>query len=375
MSDSIFKEVTFTPQSFDKEYIFSNHRRFGKLIAILEGLIDSGIIVAASDSWNNDVYNYLDKYEDDDKNDIIYLLEALSNRNRISIYPQQKKLIDEVLWIDEINLLNKSRRFDFAAGTINNKTVKTIEDIDAKTYLNAGAKIRKQTIENIKKIVDPILTYAEIVKIYDPYFTIDRDRFFDVLKVICEYLGSVYGKKNDAIIDIHTSVKSMLNNKGEFDWRKAEGWIQKIKHLEKKYNHNITIKIWEDTDQNEWHDRWLITNQCGVSMGKGSDTSDWTDATWGLLDWEDLPKIEDKFTEGKQFYHYIGKVTSNGPMPAKEWKPKTVSVYMTKEEQKLESDKLQREANLAEKERLEKLKNVKKLGKGLVLLSKRKNNG
>ncbi len=370
MSDSIFKEVTFTPQSFDKEYIFSNHRRFGKLIAILEGLIDSGIIVAASDSWNNDVYNYLDKYEDDDdKNDIIYLLEALSNRNRISIYPHQKKLIDEVLWINEINLLNKSRRFDFAAGTINNKTVKTIEDIDAKTYLNAGAKIRKQTIENIKKIVDPILTYAEIVKIFDPYFMIDRDRFFDVLKVICEYLGSIYGKENDAIIDIHTSVKSMLNNKGEFDWRKAEGWIQKIKHLEKKYNHNITIKVWEDTAKNKWHDRWLVTNQCGVSMGKGSDTSNWTDATWSLLDWDDLPKVEDKFTEGKGFYNYIGNITSDGIVKVSI--PKTTLAYLTEDEKKTENTRLNNEAKLAEEERLKKLKNPKKLKRGLVPLSQR----
>ena len=64
------------------------------------------------------------------------------------------------------------------------KTVKTIEDIDAKTYLNAGAKIRKQTIENIKKILDPILTYAEIVKIFDPYFMIDKDRFFGRMDLI-----------------------------------------------------------------------------------------------------------------------------------------------------------------------------------------------
>ncbi len=369
MSGSIFKEVTFTPHSFDKKFIFSNHRRFGKLIAILEGLMNSGVIVAVSDTWEDSVYSLLDKYDDVDKNEITHLLEALSNRNRISIYPQHKKLIDETLWIDEINQLNKKRRFDFAAGTINNKTVKTIEGIDSKAYLNTGAKIKKQTIENIKQIINPILTYAEIVKIYDPYFMIEKDRFFDVLKVICEYLGSAYSEENDAIIDIHTSVKSMLNRQNMFDWRKANDWIQKIKHLEKKYHHEITIKIWEDTDQNKWHDRWLITNQCGVSMGKGSDTSDWTDATWGLLDWEDLPKIEDKFTEGKQFYRFIGKATSDGI--EKNSIPKTVLVNLTNEEQESENQRLRKEAEQSEQERLEKLKNPKKLKRGLVPMSQR----
>ena len=361
MSGSIFKEVTFTPQSFDKDYILSNHRRFGKLIAILESLINSGIIVAVLDTWEDDVYNFLDQYDNVDKNEIINLLEVLSKRDRISSYPYHKKFTDEALWINEIDKINKKRRFDFSAGTITNKTVKTLESIDSKVYLNTGARIKKQTIENIKKIINPILTYAEIVKIYDPYFMIEKDRFFDVLRVICEYLGSAYGEENDSIIDIHTSVKSMLNRKNEFDWKEANNWIQKIKYLEKKYHHEITIKIWEDTDQNKWHDRWLITNQCGVSMGKGSDTSNWTDATWGLLDWEDLPKIEDKFIEGKKLYNYIGKVTSNGSIPKS--KPKTVLVYLTKEEQALESERIKEEGELAEQERLAKISNVKTLGK------------
>ncbi len=369
MSGSIFKEVTFTPQTFDKEYIFSNHRRFGKLIAILEGLMNSGIIIAASETWNNDVYNFLDKYDDIDKNEIMNLLEMLSRRDRISVYPYHKKLMSEKLWIDEISKLNKTRKFDFSAGTVTNITVRTIEDIDSKAYLNTGAKIKKQTIANIKQIINPVLTYAEIAKIYDPYFMIGKDRFFDVLKVICEYLGSAYNERNDAIIDIHTSVKSMLNRKNEFDWREANNWIQKIKYLEQKYNHEITIKIWEDTDKNKWHDRWLITNQCGISMGKGSDTSNWTDATWGLLDWEDLPKIEDKFTEGKNFYHYIGKVTTDGIVKISI--PKTTLVYLTEDEQNLENDRLNSAASLAETERLKKLKNPKKLKRGLVPLSER----
>lgn len=374
MSGSIFKEVTFTPQSFDKEYIFANHRRFGKLIAILESLISSGIIVAVSDTWKDDVYNFIDKYDDVDKSEIINLLEMLSKRDRVSSYPNHKALIDEALWIIEIDKLNKQRRFDFAAGTTDNGTVKTLENIKPKTYLNSGAKIQKQTIENIKKILDPILTYAEIVKIYDPYFMIEKDRFFNVLKVICERLGKSYGDENDAFIDIHTSVKSVLNNKGEFDWRKADSWIGKIRQLEKTYNHTITLKIWEDTDKNKWHDRWIITNQCGVSMGKGSDASDWTDATWGLLDWEELPKIEDKFTEGKKLYHYIGKVTSE--KIHKEQNPKNVEINMTDEEREQyiqkQSDEHKKQAEEAEKIRQEKLKQPKKLGRRLVPLSERK---
>ncbi len=372
MSGSIFKEVTFTPQVFEKEYIFANHRRFGKLIGILESLIESGIVIAASNTWRNDVDFFLSAYDESDKDELENLLETLSKRNRLSFLSYDKKLIDEKSWIGTIEKLNQKRSFDFAAGTVTNKTIKVIEDIDRKSYLNTGATIQKQTLSNIEKILKPILSYAEIIKIFDPYFKIQQDRFSTVLELICKKLGSGYSLNENNIIDIHTSVKSMINSKNEFDWEMAKGWIQKIQSIEKQYRHEITIKIWEDTDKNKWHDRWLITDQCGVSMGKGSDTGNWTDATWGLLDWEDLPKIEDKFIEGKNFYHFIGKVTSDGI--SKNSMPKTVLVNLTDEEQKLVNNRLKKEAEQSEQERLKKLKNTKKLGRRLVPLSERNNN-
>ncbi len=369
MSGSIFKEVTFTPQVFDKEYIFANHRRFGKLIGILESLIESGVVIAASDTWKNDVDFFLNLYDDSDKDELENLLETLSKRNRLSSSSSHKVLTDEKSWIDAIEKLNKQRSFDFSAGTITDKSIKVLEDISSKSYLNSGATIQKQTITNIEKILKPILSYAEIIKIYDPYFKIQEKRFFSVLELICKKLGNGYSDNEDCFIDIHTSVKTMINKKNEFDWETAKNWIQKIQSLEKQYKHEITIKIWEDTDKNKWHDRWLITDQCGVSMGKGSDTGNWTDATWGLLDWEDLPKIEDKFNEGKNLYHFIGKVTSDGI--AKHSVPKTVLVNLTDEEQELENDRLKKESEQSEQERLEKLKNSKKLKRSLVPLSER----
>ncbi len=372
MSGSIFKEVTFTPQSFDKEYIFENHRRFGKLIGILESLIDSGIIIGASNHWKKDVNHFLSLYDDSDKDELENLLETLSKRNRLSFSLSNQELTDEKSWIKAIEKLNKERSFDFAAGTITNKSIKNLEDIDRKAYINSGATIQKQTLSNIEKILKPVLSYAEIIKIFDPYFKIEEKRFFTVLELVCKKLGNGYQENEDYIIDIHTSIKSMINNKKEFDWEKANSWIQKIKSLEKQYKHQITIKIWEDTDKNKWHDRWIITDQCGITMGKGSDTGNWTDATWGLLDWEKLPEIEDKFVEGRNLYHFIGKVTSAGI--EKNSMPKTVLVKLTDAEQKSENLRLREEAERSEKNRLEKLKNPKKLGRRLVPLSERNNN-
>jgi len=331
MSDSILKEVAFTPQAFDKEFNLSNNRRFGKLITILDTLIESGIILAASSSWKKNIYELLENYEDSDKSELAALLKELDSRERIVTYPSSKQLDSEKSWISEINHLNRQRAFDFIAGTVNEGIVQTVESIERKKYLNSGAVVTMQTKENMHKMLAPILSYAEIVTIIDPYFQFSVKRYEESFEVICENLGNNHDVKSEAIIDIHTSIKPLLNRDKEFVWQQADHWPRVIKSFEKKYGHKITLYIWEEVrKQNEWHDRWLITNQCGISIGKGSDVSNWTDSTWSLLDWDVLPEITAKFNKNRSLFNFIGTVTSESVI--KNQNPKNTSTYMTDSE-------------------------------------------
>ncbi len=372
MSGSILKEVTFTPQAFGKDFNLSINRRFGKLISILESLIESGIILAASPLWKQNIYELLEDYEDNDKSDLSALLKELDSRERIVIYPNSKQLDNEKSWISEIAYLNKKRAFDFVAGTINDNIVNTVESIDRKKYLNIGAKVTLQTKDNMHKMLAPMLSYAEIVKIIDPYFHFESydKRYEKAFEVICTNLGNNHDIKNGAIIDIHTSIKPMINTDKEFEWQKADQWPQIIDSFEKKYGHKIILYIWEEVrKKNEWHDRWIITNQCGISIGKGSDVSNWTDSTWGLLDWEELPEISNKFDSNRQVYNFIGKI--NSTTIVKNQNPKNTFTYLTEEEQAVKSERLKKEAELAEEERLKKNKEPKKLKRRLVPLRER----
>jgi len=354
MSGSILKEATFTPQAFDKDFNLSNNRRFGKLITILESLIESGIILAASPLWKQNVYELLEDYEDNDKSDIFTLLKELDSRERVVVYPGNKLLDNERSWILEINHLNKKRAFDFVAGTINENIVNTVESIDRQRYINRGAQVDLQTEENMHEMLAPILSYAEIAKIIDPYFHFESHgrRYEKAFEVICTNLGNHHGVKSEAIIDIHTSIKPMLNRDKEFVWQKADQWPLIIRSFEKKYGHKITLYIWEEVrGRNAWHDRWIITNQCGISIGGGIDINNWTDSTWSLLDWEELPEISNKFDSNRQVYNFIGKIDSGAVI--KNQNPKNTSTYLTKEE------------------RLAKTKKPKKLKRRLVPLSER----
>ena len=372
MSGSILKEVTFTPYVFEKDFNFSHRRRWPKLISILESLIDSGVIVTASSYWKEHVYSFMDDYNEEDKEELEALLKELDARNRIIAYPDHNQYDKEDTWIEKIKLLNQKRAFDFIASTQNTDLVQTVEKIDRKKYKNTGAKVEKQTFDYMKRMLAPILSYADIVKVIDPYFNLSVKRFKDVLTMICDSLGDHHGKRSKAIIEIHTSIKSMLNHNTprEFMWQKADDWTKILKELESTYGHNITINIWEENKKkNEWHERWIITNQCGIFIGKGSDISDWTDSTWGLLDWEQLPDISNKFDSNRNVYNFIGKIDSSTIL--RNQNPKNTSTYLTKEEQVLENERLKKEAELAEEERLKKIKEPKKFKRRLVPLSER----
>ena len=373
MSGSIFKEVTFTPYAFEKDFNLKIRKRLSKLIKILESLIDSGIIITASSYWKNQVYIFMEDYDEEDKEEIEDLLNVMYSRNRIISYPARDKYDKEDIWIEKIKFLNQKRAFDFIASTQNTDLIQTVENIDRKKYINTGAKIEKQTFSYMEKMLAPILSYADIVKVFDPYFNLSEERFKDALVMICNNLGDKHGERSEEIKEIHTSIKSMLNNERprEFMWQKADSWTNILKELEKKYGHSITINIWEENKKrDEWHERWITTNQCGIFIGKGSDISNWTDSTWGLLDWEGLSKISNTFSKNRQIYNYIGEVTSSTIV--KNMNPKNTPIYMIEEEKKKYEKESKDRALESEKSRQEKLKNVKKLGRTLIPRDQRK---
>ena len=344
MAGSILKEVTFTPNVFDQSFIFALRKRYSKLISILESLIDSGIIIAPSYQWKEQVFKMIDQYEEEDKEELIVLLKEIDSRSRIISHPISIDDSEEKIWIKMIEQLYAKRAFDFAAATEDTTVTVALEHIERSKYKNTGAKVEKQTFEYMKKMLAPILSYAEIVKVIDPYFNLSEDRFSKVMQMICENAGNNRGDKNSIIIDIHTSVKAMLNQDKELVWNIAEAWRKQIQTYELKYGHAICLYVWEERKQKDgWHERWIITNQCGVFIGKGSDISDWTDSTWGLLDWEELPEISNKFDINRQVYNYIGKITSD--QIEKTGRPVSVSVHLTEEERIKKRNKAPKKLN------------------------------
>jgi hypothetical protein len=316
MSDSIFKEVTLTPHIFESSNLLNDDRKFERLLNALEDLAESGQLIGVFFDWFEKINNNILELSEDERDEIEEILKYLNDRQRIvCIQNKISNSNDENFWIEEALKFNKIRNFELILATKQKDIIKSFETIDRRTIKALGykgAKVLAQTKENMKKLLMPILAYAEIVKIYDPYFDFTKQRYIEAFEIICETLSFKHGNQESAIIEIHTSIKTILDKNDLINTNILNIFSEKLIDFEKLYKHEITIRIWEDRENNKWHDRWIVTNQCGINLGKGSDTSKWTDATWGIVDYEEIPNIQKKFLINRNEFNLIYTISKNG---------------------------------------------------------------
>lgn len=357
---SLFKEVALTPHVFDKNKLLDNERKFEKLLNALEGLSESGLLVGVYSNWYENINKFIEAYDDFNKDEMEGVLKHLHDRQRIvHVQNQLCDNNDEECWISQAIKINQIRAFEIILATQQHSNTKSLDEIDRKTlkdaFQNKGSIVLPQTKENMQKLLMPILAYAEIAKVCDPYFNLSKERYEDALDIVCQMLGNHHGTRETAIIEIHTSAKTLLDKNSMLDWSLSDNWSRKIRNFQKLYGHQIVTHVWEDKRGNdEWHDRWLITNQCGITLGKGSDVSKWTDATWGILDYNDIPNIECKFEPNKKEYNHVATVDERGlrkDLPLKQY-----SELKTPQEQEEERQKHLAEIK-EEDERREAMKN------------------
>lgn len=348
MGKILFNIISITPHSFDKNNL--SERNFEKICTLLLDLIINGSIVVFSDDWNDLLSQNIEKLEHSDSNEIKNLLSTLISRNRIILNRQDSfSSKDENKLMGKTCELHKIKNFNLLIGVQEYPNFRKLEELKRDVLKYEGAVVDKQTGDNLENIFSNILHYAESIKIIDPYFNFEpvvgnKDRYMNTINIICKNISLRHNYKISASIEIHTSVKSILNNDNVIDWKFVQNWDTIIIKLEEQYNHKIEIKIWEEyKNKEEWHERFIITNQCALSSGKGFDVSDFTDSTWSLVNWNDINKTESKYIENKNVYKLIAEVNNKGL--------KKINKSISYDE------------HMLEKERIEKIANVKNLKK------------
>ncbi len=152
---------------------------------------------------------------------------------------------------------------------------------------------RKRTLSLTKSDADyraalaPILRHAKSLALIDPWLNSYESRYLDTV-TIC---SNVFGQRG------HARLQGRIDIHAEADKQKPDGrtvadhlaaWKEKLRPLIAVDGHRFRVFLWESLPGSEsMHDRFILTDQCGISAPGGLDCRRLSHANttdWNLLD-------------------------------------------------------------------------------------------
>lgn len=152
---------------------------------------------------------------------------------------------------------------------------------------------RRRTLTLIKSGADyrsalaPILRHAKSLALIDPWLNCQESRYFDTVAICSNVLGQRGHARLQGRIDIHTEkIKQKPDDRTVTEYLAA--WGKKLRPLIAADGHRFRVFLWESLPgSGSMHDRFILTDQCGISTPGGLDCrchSRANSTDWSLLD-------------------------------------------------------------------------------------------
>lgn len=147
-----------------------------------------------------------------------------------------------------------------------------------------------KTDADYRSALSCILRHAKTASLVDPYLNCQESRYMDTVALCAETMGQRVNERLKGRIHVHAEMKHQKPY-GKTEKEYLDGWEAKLKPIVAKEGHRFKIHLWESLPGSEsMHDRYLLTDQCGVIVPGGLDCRTHTHAnktTWSLMDDED----------------------------------------------------------------------------------------
>jgi hypothetical protein len=133
----------------------------------------------------------------------------------------------------------------------------------------------------------PILRHAKSLALIDPWLNSHESRYLDTVTICSNVFGQRGHARLQGRIDIHAEAgKQKPDGRTVADHLAA--WEQKLRPLIAVNCHRFRVFLWESLPGSEsMHDRFILTDQCGISAPGGLDCRSHSHANstdWNLLD-------------------------------------------------------------------------------------------
>ena len=157
-----------------------------------------------------------------------------------------------------------------------------------------------------KAALRPVLQYARTLELIDPYMNCYQDRFMDVVEMCAGLLGKGRYRCGSRRITVHAGDPQ---KDGETPADRLEAWQQRLlPFVSADAGLRFKVFLWSDYGKAErFHDRFIVTDQCCISVPAGLDTRRAT-TPWSLQDksvWDEQVR---KFRAVSTVYAPLGSI-------------------------------------------------------------------
>jgi hypothetical protein len=296
-------ELAFTPDVFDADLVCNDIERQHELRELLRQLADVGLVANLDkDGWLRKVREVIDAWPDvKPRREIVACLDLLEKRRRLVRHPKRSggSPVVDSQWFDLVRESHETNPFDWVVtgDRIGRGRLSKTETSVRISEVRASQKWQPRHSKTIamceseyRGILTPILRYAKRLELVDPYLSARDSQHSRIVWIAAELMGRRGSHPHPGEIWVNTTLEGEQTRDAKLALDRWESTIKRMKH-ESVIPHIFKVIIWRsDLGDEGMHDRFLLTNQCGVSVPRGFDC--YPEGTkrktvWGLLDHTD----------------------------------------------------------------------------------------
>ena len=317
-------EFAMTPDVFDTSVVGSDQALSVILVELLRGIADNGLLANLhKDRWARHVKeDRIERLSQSLKDKIIACLNDLHDRNRVVRHPRRMAgdPANDSEWLDLA--LESHKRVPFygivlsqalmvACGHNASAFMELSGALDSPQWLSRQRSLTLKKYEaDYRATFAPILRCARALTLVDPYLNNHEPRWFDTIRICSELMGQRGYSPLQGRIYIHAEKKHQESRYDRYDLSLKDyldAWEEKLRPLKRRDGHRFKVFLWESLSETP-HDRFVLTDQCGVGVPGGLDCRSKSDAnstTWFLLDEKDRKIWLDRVTPETSPYRFL----------------------------------------------------------------------
>lgn len=310
-------ELAITPDVFDATTLNSDPVLGVNLIEVLRGACDNGMIANLHEgAWIKHVTERLQDCSPALKDKLKQCLLLIDKRKRL-VQRSNANALDPVSDHDWLYVTLKSHQHMPFYGIVLGQALLNAHGTSDPVFINHASVLDSERWRNRRRTVmltrsepdyrtylTPVLRHARKVVLIDPYLRCYAPHSFRIVEICAELLA----QRDRSISPGYIYIQAGNPNAWPIATLLHE-WKQRLQPLANHYGYRFKVFLWRSRPSNRFHDRFILTDQCGIMSSNSLESFPNTSSTiiWSLLDEDDRDRCFQSFNPFKPRFELLGQ--------------------------------------------------------------------